>query len=128
MDTGVQHNSVELTAPSFSDYAESEPEAEDATDLTLEETNEEQDLEPLAEPTRADIEPWMSPRRAREKQLLLDGQYRINAKCRKQMKIKDDTIENLRTRNSKLTTLYRCERKRRIAAEKTSNDILKMLK
>ena len=105
--------------------SEPEPEVEDEIPNTEEEEREEQ--EPLAEPTQADIEPWMSPRRAREKQLLLDCQYRIAAKCCKLIKNRDVTIEKLRGRVAKLITRNKCEKLRRKAAEKTINDILKTL-
>ena len=125
MAPGVSgHNVIEMAPASFSDYAESEPEVENENP-NMEEENEEQD--PPREPSQADIEPWMSPRRAREKQLLLDCQYRIAAKCRKQIKTRDVTIEKLRGKYTKLKTAFRCERMRRMAAEKIMYDILKML-
>ena len=115
---------AEGTPAAVFDNEESEPESEDEN-IDMEEENEEQD--PPREPSQADIEPWMSPRRAREKQLLLDCQYRIAAKCRKLIKNRDVTIEKLRGRVAKLITRNKCEKLRRKAAEKTINDILKTL-
>ena len=115
---------IELEPAPLSNYAESEPEVADANQ-NMEERNEE--MVPLPEPTQDDIDAWMSPRRARDKQLLLNGQYRIVGKLRQQNKTKDGTIDKLRAKNSQLKSVYKCERMRRMAAEKTMNDILKML-
>ena len=118
------HNVIEVApAPNF-DYTESEPEVEDESP-NMEEENAE--LEPLSEPTQKDINAWMSPSRAREKQLLLNSQYRIAGRQRQQIKTRDNTIEKWKGKYAKLKTAFRCERMRRMAAEKTTNDILKML-
>ena len=110
-------NMVEAAPPApDSEYAESEPDVEDKSPD-----------EPLAEPTQDDIDAWMSPKRAREKQLLLNGQYRISAQCRQKIKTRDDTIDRFRTKYAKLKIAYKGERMRRMAAEKIMNDILKML-
>ena len=116
----------------FMDYAESEPEDSDDEiaeddDVMAEDRNENSDSDPQPEPTQDDIEAWMSPQRAREKELLLKAQYRKAGKLGHQNKTKDGTIDKLRAKNAKLTTRYKFERMRRIAAEKVMNDILKML-
>ena len=110
-------NMVEAAPPApDSEYAESEPEVEDKSPD-----------EPLAEPTQDDIDAWMSPKRAREKQLLLNGQYRISAQCRQKIKTRDDTIDRFRTKYAKLKIAYQGERMSRMAAEKTMYEILKMV-
>lgn len=68
----------------------------------------------------------MSPRQARAKQLLLQAQYRKAGKLSQQCKTKDGIIDKLRAKNAKLKVGFKGERMRRLASEKTMNDILKM--
>lgn len=118
----VGYNIIEEAPTSpLSENAESEPEIiED-----VEEGNHEQ--EPPSEPTEDDIKAWMSPKQARNKQLLLDGQYRLSGRLRQQLQASRAMGEKWRAQNAKLRTRSKCEKMRRLAAEKTMNDILKML-
>ena len=113
-----------VTPAPLSDYAESEPEIEDENPNTEEESNEQEQQE---EPTQDDIEAWMSPEKARKKQLLLTGQYRLAGRLRQQLQASRDMGEKWRAQNTRLRAKSKCEKMRRLAAEKTMNDILKML-
>lgn len=119
----VSQDMLEEAVDPLSDYAESEPEVE-VYNQHMEESG--QDCDPQQEPAQEDIDAWMSPRQARAKQLQLNGQYRVAGKLRAQNKTKDGTIDKLRAKNAKLKKAFKFERMRRLAAEKTMNDILKM--
>ena len=119
----MSQDMLEEAVDPLSDYAESEPEVE-VYNQHMEENG--QDCDPQKEPAQEDIDAWMSPRQARAKQLQLNGQYRVAGKLRAQNKTKDGTIDKLRAKNAKLKKASKFERMRRLAAEKTMNDILKM--
>lgn len=153
LDAGVVQNIIELAPAPLSDYADNETDAEapaplsddpdyepdarapaglsDDSDSEQDDEDEaeaeDEDDDPQPEPTQDEIEAWMTPKRAREKELLLQGQYRKSGRLTKSNKAQRGISQKLREKNKKLNTRFKCERMRRIAAEKTMNDMIKML-
>ena len=111
------------------DEEDSEPEMEDivTNDESYQNNEMEEDPEPTAEPTQEDIEAWMSPEKAREKQRQLDCQRRRVSRLGQQLKTHREMGEKWKAQNARLRNKSKCEKMRRLAAEKTMNDILKML-
>ena len=120
-----QDNITELVAACPADYEDSEPELEDVLVEVDDEMSE--NPEPPREPAQADIEAWMSPEKARDKQRQLDCQRRRVSRLGQQLKTQREMGEKWRAQNTRLRTKSKCEKMRRLAAEKTMNDMLKML-
>ena len=116
-DPGVGQSSV--------DNVDSEPELEEVDAYQNIEMGD--DLEPLRESAQADIEAWMNPEKAREKQRQLDCQRRRVSRLGQQLKTQREMGEKWRAQNTRLRTKSKCEKMRRLAAEKIMNDMLKML-
>ena len=116
-DPGVGQSSV--------DNVDSEPELEEVDAYQNIEMGD--DLEPLRESAQADIEAWMNPEKAREKQRQLDCQRRRVSRLGQQLKTHREMGEKWKAQNARLRNKSKCEKMRRLAAEKTMNDMLKML-
>lgn len=117
------NNDPPPTEPTHEDPLLTDSESE----VEAEAEEEDEDDDPNTEPTQDEIEAWMSPKRAREKELLLQGQYRKSGKLSRSNKAQRAISSKLREKNAKLDKRYRCERMRRIAAEKAMNDMIKLL-
>ena len=76
------------------------------------------------EPAKKEIKAWMSPKRAREKELMLNASYRKSGILGRKLKAQQDLSEKLKGKNSKLTLCLKRERMLRRALEKIIHDIL----